>query len=178
MAAPTSEHTRIFAEAGFEEGERAYAAAKGLVSSRHLVRIAASEAEYVDAVVRPFIEGIEIGGTRHKAAGATLARTRLLVAFDLATNAVRAASQAATAPVPAFPVIPAQPQPVAGPTTSSSTILTNADWLAGVDRYKAHWHPPKRFETQELLGAEKTLARACYEFVTTKAFTPVGLTNL
>ena len=75
-------------------------------------------------------------------------------------------------------MIPAQQQPAAGPTVSSSTILTNADWLAGVDRYKAHWHPPKRFETQELLGSEKTLARARYEYVTTKAFTPVGLTEI
>ena len=174
MAAPQQSLGDILDSAALNDEEKAYFAARGFVSVRHLIRSVADEPDYIASIVQPFIDGVTIDGTEHKSTRpeAKTCRTSLLVAFDLAHDAV---NNAGAPPLANAAVAPAT-APVA--QVSSATQLSPKDWESGISKWSSQWTPPGKFEINELIGGEKVLARAKFEITNSKLYTPILLTEI
>ncbi len=158
--------------AALTEEEKDFIKAKGLVSARHFKRSFANEGDLVRDLVEPYVSGTNIEGTDYKSSRPGLSKTCFLVLFDLVQEALAPALAQ-----PSFAVPPAAPQAAAAPLSTAS-VLTPADWRAGIDNWEGKWVPKGTFKTQELLGSESVLARGRYELTVSKMHTPLLLTEI
>ena len=82
-----SPFTSLAKAAGLSDPDLAYLKAKGYDTVAILARAARDDDEFITRIITPFITGVKIVDTTHKAAGDTnLMEARFLVLFDDAKN--------------------------------------------------------------------------------------------
>ena len=94
------------------EEEKQFIKEKGLVSVRHFRRSFANEEDLILDLIEPFTRGVTIDATEHKSTRPGLAKTCLLVLFDLV-------QEASAQPQPIFAAQPVITQTAAPPCFDS-----------------------------------------------------------
>ena len=165
---------KICADAGLPLNAVEYIKAKGFSNLALFSRSAISEELFVQKIVSPFVEGVQIRGAEHKMSqdnDSDGIQAMFLVAWDDA-KAARAASLQGTpgpasAAVPALSALPSEEK--------IPKLLKAGEWKTHIDIYEAKWTPARKFPENILLGAEAVLARMLHEKRSSRHFTPVKL---
>ena len=159
-----------------------YIAARGISATPTLALVAEDADAFTTKVVQPFLSGVTLHGTLHKAAAGDedVAKAILVHLFTEA----RRQWQAATATPPALP--PGASPAAAAPATAPPATTTAADekppktfsqWSAQVRSYedKTIDGVKRTFPAEKLLGAEEVLARLWHEHTKSKDYKPLGI---
>ena len=110
---------RLRAE-GLPDETIAYIQARGLLFERRLAAIAATQAEFVEVVVQPFLTGFEVAGVLHRSQqDPALARAFFVIAWQMAHEAARAGTATPALPAPAAPSGGAAPHAGGFPCTGA-----------------------------------------------------------
>ena len=126
---------RLRAE-GLPDEALAYIRARGLLSERCLAAVAATQAEFVEIVVQPFLTGFEVAGVSHRSQqDPALARALLFIAWQMAHEATRAGTATQALPAPAAPSGGAAPQ-AAFPAWAPSA-LSPGEWKQQIERFES-----------------------------------------
>jgi len=169
-----ADFVRRLQDEGLPAEALAYLRARGLLSERRLAAVAATQAEFVEIVVTPFLNGFDVAGVLHKTQqDPALARALLVIAWQMAHEADRLR---ATPPAPAAPSAPpAAAAPHVAPPARAPTALAPGEWKLQIEQFESRWTPRRVFPQKILIGAEAVLARLLHELRTTRLFTPLGL---
>ena len=156
----------------------AYLAARNLHRTATLALIANTWPEFEDRVVRPFVDGVEIAGTRHEAPDGEQVVVQAIM-HHMWAEARKQWTTHIAVPAPAAPPAPAAGSPgaVVPALPGDKPPKTFPEWGPLVKRYNEVTiaGEPRDFPTNLLLGAEEVLARMYFEHTKSKEYTAVGL---
>ena len=156
----------------------AYLAARNLHRTATLALIANTWPEFEDRVVRPFVDGVEIAGTRHEAPDGEQVVVQAIM-HHMWAEARKQWTTHIAVPAPAAPPAPAAgfPGAVVPALPGDKPPKTFPEWGPLVKRYNEVTiaGEPRNFPTNLLLGAEEVLARMYFEHTKSKEYTAVGL---
>ena len=159
-----------------------YITARGISATPTLALIAEDAAAFTDKIVQPFLSGVTLQGSLHKAAAGDEDVSKAIL-VHLFTEA-RRQWQAATANPPAPPpgTTPATAPPAATSQTTAAAPeekppKTFSQWAAQVRAYeeKTIDGVKRTFPAEKLLGAEEVLARLWHEHTRSKDYKPLGI---
>ena len=143
-----------------------------------LALIANTWPEFEDRVVRPFVDGVEIAGTRREAPDGEQVVVQAIM-HHMWAEARKQWTTHIAVPAPAAPPAPAAGSPgaVVPALPGDKPPKTFPEWGPLVKRYNEVTiaGEPRDFPTNLLLGAEEVLARMYFEHTKSKEYTAVGL---
>ena len=158
---------------GLPEEALAYLRARGLLSERRLAAVAAAQAEFVEIIVTPFLNGFDVDGVLRKTQqDPALARALLVIAWQMAQEATRAGAAQPALPSPAAPFAAA---PQGAPPARAQSALSPGKWKLQIEQFESRWTPRRVFPQKFLIGAEAVFARLLHELRMTRLFTLLGL---
>ena len=118
----TADFARRLQDEGLPPEALAYLRARGLLSERRLAAVAATQAELVEIIVTPFLDGFDVAGVSHKTQeDPALTRALLVIAWQMAQEATRAGAAPPAPPAPPASSAGAAPQ-VAIPARAPSAV--------------------------------------------------------
>jgi hypothetical protein len=166
MATPFSS---LCTAAGLNADDVLYLNAKGFNTIPMIARAGKNDDEFLERIVKPFCDGITIGGTTFKVAGdIVLAEARFLILYDEAINKRRNELAVASAPPPTTLALRTQ-------SSAAGPMLDPKVYHELIDKWQDAWLPKRVFPHHLIQGADSVLARLLDEHTNSKFYTPLHL---
>ena len=166
-------------QAGAGPDTVAYLKARGIDRTPTLALVATTAEDFVKVVVQPFLNGVDVAGTRHKAADEVAPVVQAILTHCW-MEARRQWELHSAPPTPVAPAAVAAPAPAPPPRVDERPPKLFPAWAAQVEAFNARLlgGQRRRFPTHVLLGAEEVLARMWHEHTTSKLYTPASLVEI
>ena len=170
----------ILQEAGVPAEGLLYLQAKGINTLPVLAYIATDEAQLIERVIQPFIDGIDLSGHKYTLTGDEhIWKGSMLAAWEDCCLA-RKTNLSFTPPASSASSNVATLGAMVIPQTSEKipATLTAGVWKTQIDAYENSSVPKRDFPKEKLIGAEGVLARMLHEAQVSHMFTPIKLGEL